>query len=109
MSSLPTLSDAFARCFSFVCAGVPRFPSPYPAMIRGPFPPRPPGAMGMVPAMPRPPIPGIPGVRPIIPPVVRPAVLPSVTPAEKPQTTIYIGRIAQSVDNDFMLSLLQVG
>lgn len=77
-------------------------------MIRTPFPPRPPGAMGMVPAMPRPPIPGIPGVRPIIPPVVRPAVLPSVTPAEQPQTTIYIGRIAQSVDNDFMLSLLQV-
>ncbi|XP_038893395.1 RNA-binding protein 25 isoform X3 [Benincasa hispida] len=77
-------------------------------MIRTPFPPRPPGAMGMVPAMPRPPIPGIPGVRPIIPPVVRPAVLPSVTPAEKPQTTIYIGRIAQSVDNDFMLSLLQL-
>lgn len=77
-------------------------------MIRTPFPPRPPGAMGMVPAMPRPPIPGIPGVRPIIPPVVRPAVLPSVTPAEQPQTTIYIGRIAQSVDNDFMLSLLQL-
>ncbi|XP_008446214.2 RNA-binding motif protein 25 isoform X1 [Cucumis melo] len=93
---------------AFPLPGVPRFPSPYPAMIRGPFPPRPPGAMGMVPAMPRPPIPGIPGVRPIIPPVVRPAVLPSVTPAEKPQTTIYIGRIAQSVDNDFMLSLLQL-
>ena len=95
--------------FFFFCAGVPRFPSPYPGMIRTPFPPRPPGAMGMVPGMPRPPIPGIPGVRPIIPPVVRPAILPSITPAEKPQTTIYIGRIAQSVDNDFMLSLLQVG
>ncbi|XP_023531632.1 RNA-binding protein 25-like isoform X1 [Cucurbita pepo subsp. pepo] len=93
---------------AFPIPGVPRFPSPYHGMIRTPFPPRPPGAMGMVPAMPRPPVPGIPGVRLMIPPVVRPAVLPSVTPAEKPQTTIYIGRIAQSVGNDFMLSLLQL-
>ena len=63
----------------------------------------------MLPAVSRPPIPGVPGVRPIMPPVIRPAVVPTVTPAEKPQTTVYIGKIASSVDNDYMLSLLQVG
>jgi hypothetical protein len=63
----------------------------------------------VLPAVSRPPIPGVPGVRPIMPPVIRPAVVPTVTPAEKPQTTVYIGKIASSVDNDYMLSLLQVG
>ncbi|PON59329.1 Splicing factor-like protein [Parasponia andersonii] len=84
--------------------GLPRYPSPYPAMVRTPFPPRPPGGIGV---LPRPPVPGIPGIRPIIPPVVRPAVVPSVTPADKPQTTVYVGKIAPTVENNFMLSLLQ--
>lgn len=74
-------------------------------MVRHAFSPRPPGAIGV---LPRPPVPGIPGVRPIIPPIVRP-VIPSVTPAEKPQTTVYVGKIAPTVENDFMLSVLQVG
>ncbi|XP_023541514.1 RNA-binding protein 25-like isoform X1 [Cucurbita pepo subsp. pepo] len=111
MRPYATMPNGFAAATpqgAFLPPGVPRFASPFPGMIRTPFPPRPPGAMGMMPGMPRPPVPGIPGVRPIIPPVVRPAILPSVTPAEKPQTTIYIGRIAQSVENDFMLSLLQL-
>lgn len=56
--------------------------------------------------MPRLPIPGI--RSPIIPPVVRPAGIPSVTPAEKPQTTVYVGKISTTVENDFILSLLQV-
>ncbi|XP_062110288.1 RNA-binding motif protein 25 isoform X3 [Humulus lupulus] len=73
-------------------------------MVR-PF--RPPGAIGMG-VLSRPPIPGIPGVRPIIPPIVRPAIVPSVTPAEKPQTTVYVGKIAPTVENDFILALLQV-
>ncbi|XP_024023897.1 RNA-binding protein 25 isoform X2 [Morus notabilis] len=72
-------------------------------MVRHAFSPRPPGAIGV---LPRPPVPGIPGVRPIIPPIVRP-VIPSVTPAEKPQTTVYVGKIAPTVENDFMLSVLQ--
>lgn len=76
-------------------------------MVRPIFPPRPPGALGVLPAVPRAIIPGIPGVRPIISPVMRPAV-PSVTPTEKPQTTVYVGKIAPTVENDFMLSLLQV-
>ncbi|KAL5552903.1 hypothetical protein UlMin_040304 [Ulmus minor] len=88
--------------------GLARYPSPYQAMVRPAFPPRPPGAMGMLPAGSRPLVPGIPGVRPIIPPVVRPAIVPSVTPAEKPQTTVYVGKIAPTVENDFMLSLLQL-
>lgn len=78
-------------------------------MVRPGFPLRPPGPIGVLPAVSRPPIPGIPGIRPIIPPVVRPAVVPSVTPAEKPLTTVYVGKIAPTVENDFMLSLLKVG
>ncbi|GMY26212.1 RNA-binding protein 25 isoform X1 [Fagus crenata] len=88
--------------------GLPRYPSPYTAMVRPAFPLRPPGAIGVLPAVSRPPIPGVPGVRPIMPTVIRPAVVPTVTPAEKPQTTVYIGKIASSVDNDYMLSLLQL-
>ena len=76
-------------------------------MLRPAFTPRPPGAIGSLPGLPRGPVPGIPGVRPIMPPVVRPT-LPSVTPAEKPQTTVYVGKIPPTVDNDFMLYLLQV-
>ncbi|KAF5449864.1 hypothetical protein F2P56_030266 [Juglans regia] len=87
--------------------GLPRYPSPYTPMVRPPFPPRLPGGIGMLPAMSRPPIPGVPGVRPIIPPIVRP-IIPSVTPAEKQQTTVYVGKIASSVENDFILSLLQL-
>ncbi|XP_050208146.1 RNA-binding motif protein 25 isoform X2 [Mercurialis annua] len=74
-------------------------------MVRPMFP-RPPGAPGILPTVSRPLVPGIPGVRPIIFPIIRPAV-PSITPAEKPQTTVYIGKISPSVDNDFMLSLLR--
>ncbi|CAI0386377.1 unnamed protein product [Linum tenue] len=78
---------------------------PPPAMIRPIFTPRPPGAPVILP-MTRPLVPSIPGVRPIIPPIMRP-VIPSVTPAEKPQTTVYVGKISPTVENDFMLSLLQ--
>ncbi|XVF02445.1 hypothetical protein REPUB_Repub04eG0175800 [Reevesia pubescens] len=88
--------------------GLLRYPSPYPAMIRPAFPPRPPGAIGLFPAVSRPPVPVVPGVRPIIPPVIRPAAVPNVTPAEKPQTTVYVGKIAPTVDNDFMLSLFRL-
>ncbi|KAF5726747.1 RNA-binding protein 25 isoform X1 [Tripterygium wilfordii] len=88
-------------------AGLPRYLSPYPAMVRPAFPPRPVGAVGMLPGVARPLVPGIPGVRPVIPPIMRP-VVPSVTPVEKPQTTVYIGKIAPTADNDFMLSLLRV-
>ncbi|XP_044488240.1 RNA-binding protein 25-like isoform X2 [Mangifera indica] len=88
--------------------GLPRYPAPYPAMVRPVFPPRPPGPIGVIPAVARPPVPGIPGVRPIITPVIRPAGFPVGTPAEKPETTVYVGKIASTADNDFMLSLLQV-
>ncbi|KAK4784342.1 hypothetical protein SAY86_018710 [Trapa natans] len=87
--------------------GLPGYSAPYTAVARPAFPPRPPGTMGILPAVPRPPVSVIPGVRPIIPPVVRPGLVP-VTPAEKPQTTIYVGKIAPTADNDFMLSLLKL-
>lgn len=77
-------------------------------MVRPSFPPRPPGAVNVLPAVSRPPVAGIPPVRPVIPPVVRPVVAPNITPADKPQTTVYIGKIASTVENEFMLSLLQL-
>ncbi|XWS22579.1 hypothetical protein CRYUN_Cryun29cG0048700 [Craigia yunnanensis] len=77
-------------------------------MIRPAFPPRPPGAIGVIPLVSRPPFLGVPGFRPIIPRVIRPAAVPIVAPAEKPQTTVYVGKIAPTVDNDFMLSLLHL-
>ncbi|XP_068641082.1 RNA-binding motif protein 25 isoform X2 [Aristolochia californica] len=77
-------------------------------MVRPPvFPPRPPGAIGVVPPLTRPPIPGIRGVPPIVAPVIRP-VGPIVALPEKPQTTVYVGKIASTVENDFLLSLLQL-
>ncbi|XP_010247929.1 PREDICTED: RNA-binding protein 25 isoform X4 [Nelumbo nucifera] len=76
-------------------------------MVRPAFPPRPPGAIGVVPPLSRPPVPGIRGVPPIVPPVIRP-VIPIVAPTEKPQTTVYVGKIAPTVENDFMLSLLRL-
>ncbi|KAJ6988394.1 hypothetical protein NC653_021347 [Populus alba x Populus x berolinensis] len=87
--------------------GILSYPSLYPTMVRPLFLPRPPGAFGVVPTVPRPLIPGIPVVRPVISQIIRP-VVPSVTPAEKPQTTFYVGKIAPSVENDFMSSLLQL-
>ncbi|OVA18547.1 RNA recognition motif domain [Macleaya cordata] len=87
--------------------GIPRYPTPYPSMVRPAFPPRPPGAIGVLPPLSRPPVPGIRGVPPIIQPVVRPLV-PIVAPTEKPQTTVYVGKIASTVENDFMLSLLRL-
>jgi len=95
------------RCLFLFFAGILSYPSPYPAMIHPLFLPRPPGAFSVVPAVPRPLVPGIPGVCPVISQIIRP-VVPSVTPAEKPQTTVYVGKIAPSVENDFMSSLLQV-
>ncbi|XP_054823935.1 RNA-binding motif protein 25 isoform X2 [Prosopis cineraria] len=91
-----------------VSQGMPRFPHPYGTMVRPSFPPRPPGAVNVLPAVSRPPVAGIPPVRPVIPPVVRPVVAPNITPADKPQTTVYIGKIASTVENEFMLSLLQL-
>lgn len=87
-----------------IYAGVPRYPSPYAPMIRPAFPPRP--LIGVMPPLARPPVVGIRG--PIVPPVVRPPATSSVASAEEPQTTVYIGKISSTVENDFMLSLLQV-
>ncbi|XP_020264460.1 RNA-binding protein 25 isoform X2 [Asparagus officinalis] len=85
--------------------GIPRYPGPYPPMIRPGFPPRPLPPMGVIPQILRPPIPGIRGP-PVVSPVVRP-VVPAVA-TEKPQTTVYVSKIAPTVDNDFLLSLLRL-
>ncbi|KAK7407260.1 hypothetical protein VNO78_09013 [Psophocarpus tetragonolobus] len=103
----PPIPNGYAAAPTVNPAGIPRYPPPYGTMVRPVFPPRPPGAVNMPPVS-RPPVAGIPTVRPIIPPVIRPMVPPSVTPAEKPQNTVYIGKIAPTVENEFMLSLLQL-
>ncbi|GAB4829218.1 hypothetical protein Ancab_018884 [Ancistrocladus abbreviatus] len=82
--------------------GFPRYP--YPPIVRPAFAPRPPGPIAMVPSLPRPPILEI---RPPVMPVVRPPAVPVVAPAEKP-TTVYVGKIAPTIENDFMLSLLEL-
>lgn len=87
--------------------GIPRYPTAYTPMIRPVFPPRPPGTMGMLQPLVRPPVPVIRGVSPIPTAVVRP-VVPIVAPTEKPQTIVYIGKIASTVENDFILSLLKL-
>ncbi|XP_039125799.1 RNA-binding protein 25 isoform X1 [Dioscorea cayenensis subsp. rotundata] len=82
--------------------GIPRYPGPYP-LVRAGFPPRP----GFISPLGRPPIPGIRGIPPIATPIVRPPIT-IVAPQEKPQTTVYVGKIAPTVDNDFLLSLLRL-
>ncbi|KAK4402801.1 hypothetical protein Sango_1020800 [Sesamum angolense] len=89
--------------YASVIQGVPCYPSPYAPMIRPAFPPRP--LVGVMPPLARPPLVGV--RPPIIPPVVRPPSTPTVTSAE-PQTTVYVGKISSTVENDFMLSLLQL-
>nr|XP_027097839.1 RNA-binding protein 25-like isoform X6 [Coffea arabica]XP_027097840.1 RNA-binding protein 25-like isoform X6 [Coffea arabica]XP_027097841.1 RNA-binding protein 25-like isoform X6 [Coffea arabica]XP_027097842.1 RNA-binding protein 25-like isoform X6 [Coffea arabica] len=74
-------------------------------MARPAYPTRPLAAGGVLPPLPRPPIAG--PRAPIIPAVVRPAVVPSVASTEK-QTTLYVGKIASTVENDFILSLLEL-
>ncbi|KAI3497703.1 hypothetical protein L1887_33194 [Cichorium endivia] len=71
-------------------------------MLRPPYPQRP---LGVIPALPRPPIMAMRG--PVVPTIIRPPVN-TITPAEKPMTTVYVGKIASSVDNEFMLSLFQL-
>ncbi|XP_021842906.1 RNA-binding motif protein 25 isoform X2 [Spinacia oleracea] len=91
------------RCFLHDCAGVVRYP--FPPMARPPFLPRPGVTVGMVPQMPRPPFLGL--RPPMTLPIVRPPV-PVVMPVEKPQTTVYVGKIASSVESDFVRSLLEL-
>ncbi|XP_042064049.1 RNA-binding protein 25-like isoform X4 [Salvia splendens] len=103
---MPVLQSLIALIFLFLClihAGVPHYPSPYAQMLRPAFPSRP--LVGVMPPLARPPVIGIRG--PIVPPVVRP-ITPNATSAEDPQTTVYVGKISSTVENDFMLSLLQL-
>ncbi|XP_078443020.1 splicing factor PWI domain-containing protein / RNA recognition motif (RRM)-containing protein [Wolffia australiana] len=87
--------------------GVPRYPAPYPTAIHPGFA-RPPGhPVGAISHISRPPVQGIPGAPPLVAPVVRP-VVPLVAPAEKPQTTVYVGKIASTVENDFLESVLRL-
>ena len=100
-----TLICSHRCCFLCDTAGMVRYP--YPSIVRPPYIARPGVSVGSVPPLPRPPFVGL--RPPVISPVVRPPVLPLVViPAEKPQTTVYVGKIASSVENDFIRSLLEV-
>lgn len=85
---------------------MPRYPGPYPMMRPG-FPPRPMPPVGVMPLQRPPIIPGIRGAPPVVPPTARPPT-PAVTPPDKPPTAVYVGKIAPTVDNEFLLSLLRV-
>ncbi|CAD6245050.1 unnamed protein product [Miscanthus lutarioriparius] len=86
--------------------GLPRYPAPYP-MVRPGFVPRPMPPPGVV-AIQRPPIiSGIRAILPLVAPSARPPA-PAVTLADKPPTAVYVGKIAPTVDNDFLLSLLRL-
>ncbi|KAM0876556.1 hypothetical protein ACQ4PT_036101 [Festuca glaucescens] len=86
--------------------GMHRYPGPY-TMMRPVFPPRPMPPVGVVPIQRPPIIPGIRGAPPMVAPPVRPPA-PAVTPVEKPPTAVYVGKIAPTVDNEFILSLLRI-
>uniref|UniRef100_A0A0E0E9E2 PWI domain-containing protein n=1 Tax=Oryza meridionalis TaxID=40149 RepID=A0A0E0E9E2_9ORYZ len=86
--------------------GMPRYPGPYPMMRPG-FPPRPMPPVGVMPLQRPPIIPGIRGAPPVVPPTARPPT-PAVTPPDKPPTAVYVGKIAPTVDNEFLLSLLRL-
>ncbi|XP_019423639.1 PREDICTED: RNA-binding protein 25-like isoform X2 [Lupinus angustifolius] len=102
---LVIVGSAAISIMLFMC-GFPRYLPPY-GMVRPVYPLRAPGPVNVLPVS-RPPVAGVPAVRPIIPPVIRPVVAPSVIPAQKPQITVYVGKIAPTVENDFMLNLFQL-
>ncbi|XP_024988163.1 RNA-binding protein 25 isoform X3 [Cynara cardunculus var. scolymus] len=104
---LPSLIACNIWYFFLIHAGILRYaPPPYPSMLRPAYPQRPLGAVGVIPALPRPPM--MPMRGPVVPTIVRPAINPTITPTEKPMNMVYVGKIASTVDNDFMLSLLQL-
>ncbi|KAK3123402.1 hypothetical protein QOZ80_8AG0630090 [Eleusine coracana subsp. coracana] len=86
--------------------GMPRYPAPYP-LVRPGFPPRPMPPPGVLPIQRPPMITGIRGIPPVVTPVVRPPALVAA-PSDKPPTAVYVGKIAPTVDNDFLLSLLRL-
>lgn len=68
---------------------------------------RPMPSVGVIPQIPRLTMSGVRPMLPMVTPVMRP-VVPILPPTEKPQTTVYVGKIAPTVDNEFLLSLLRI-
>ncbi|KAL7616826.1 hypothetical protein Lser_V15G01632 [Lactuca serriola] len=82
------------------------YASPYPQMLQPAYPQMPIGAVGVIPSLARPPMMAMRG--PVVPTIIRRPVN-TITPAEKPMTIVYVGKIASSVENEFMLSLFLCG
>ncbi|XP_015696018.1 RNA-binding protein 25 isoform X2 [Oryza brachyantha] len=89
-----------------VLRGMARYPGPYPMMRPG-FPPRPMPPVGVMPLQRPPIIPGIRGAPPMVPPTARPPT-PAAAPPGKLPTAVYVGKIAPTVDNEFLLSILRL-
>uniref|UniRef100_A0A1D1ZM47 RNA-binding protein 25 n=1 Tax=Anthurium amnicola TaxID=1678845 RepID=A0A1D1ZM47_9ARAE len=88
--------------------GISHYPVQYPTMANPGFPRHPPGApISVIQQHSWPPIQGVHRLPAIIPPAVR-QPFPASVPMEKPQTTIYVGKIASTVENEFMESLLRL-
>ncbi|ONM04831.1 RNA-binding protein 25 isoform X2 [Zea mays] len=94
------------RCHLSLSAGMSRYPAPYP-MIRPGFVPRPMPPPGVVPIQRPTIISGIRAIPPLVAPTARPPA-PAVKLADKPPTAVYVGKIAPTVDSDFLLSLLRL-
>ncbi|KAL7612422.1 hypothetical protein Lser_V15G04950 [Lactuca serriola] len=102
--SLTFHEPSMEQSISFIIElqGILYYASPYPQMLQPAYPQRPLGAVGVIPSLARPPMMAMWG--PVVPTIIR-RPINTITPAEKPITTVYVGKIASSVDNEFMLSL----
>ncbi|KAL7590219.1 hypothetical protein Lser_V15G39562 [Lactuca serriola] len=106
--SLTFHEPSMEQSISFIIElqGILRYASPYPQMLQPAYPQRPLGAVGVIPSLSRPPMMAMRG--PVVPTIIR-RPINTITPAKKPLTTVYVGKIASSMDNEFMLSLFLCG
>ncbi|KAL7585379.1 hypothetical protein Lser_V15G44706 [Lactuca serriola] len=106
--SLTFHEPSMEQSISFITElqGILYYASPYPQMLQPAYPQRPLGAVGVIPSLACPPMMAMRG--PVVPTIIR-RPINTITPAEKPITTVYVGKIASSVDNEFMLSLFLCG
>lgn len=100
-------------------AGIPRYSAPpYVPMVRPPvFTPRPPvGPPPVAMVLPRPPGTGIRSMPPVLKPppgmilndLAAKGIGQIAAPPEKPHTTVYVGKIAPTVEDEFLRAILEV-
>ncbi|KAF9603381.1 hypothetical protein IFM89_035626 [Coptis chinensis] len=99
----PEWDEGIAWALDSPPKGISCYPTTYTPMVRPAYPPRMPGAIGMLDPLVRPPISGIYGV----PPICRLSFL-LLLQQRNHKLLIYVGKIASTVENDFILTLLGV-